>query len=218
METAKHSYEASLIQNFPSAKPNKIFKYLSAIKSNNQIPSHMYLGNTSTTDEDKTTLLNQYIFSVFTHSTYQLPSIYEVTHAAPILDCVSIDEQQIYEVLLSLDSSKSAGIDTINPLVLKHCAMPLAQPLYHLFCHYLSTCNIPSEWQIHCINPIFKSGDNSNETNFSLCVVSKVLERLIYVQPLNQFSYWFSFQPTIWISGWAFLTTTASYYCSSITY
>ena len=100
----------------------------------------MYLGNTTcTTDEDNATLSNQY-FSVFTNSAHQF--IYKVTRAAPILDCDSIDEQQVYEVLLSLDSSKSAGIDTINPLVLKHCATPLAQPLYHLFCHCLSTCNI----------------------------------------------------------------------------
>ena len=63
MENAKHSYKTSLIQNFPSTKPNKIFKYISALKSDDKTPSCMYLENTNaTTDKDKAKLLNHYFF------------------------------------------------------------------------------------------------------------------------------------------------------------
>jgi len=185
IENAKHSYETSLIQNFPTTKSSEIFKYISAIKSNDQIPSCMQLdSSTATTDEDKAKLLNHYFFSVYTHTSYQLPPIHEVPHTTPTLNCICINEQQVYKALVSLDTSKAAGIDAINPSILKHCATPLTQPLCHLFCYCLTACDIPSEWRIHCITPIFKSGDRSNAANYRpislLCVVSKILERLIY--------------------------------------
>ena len=150
----------------------------------------MYLQNTTaTTDEDKAKLLNHYFFSVFTHSHYQLPSMNEVYHSILNPNYICIEEQEVYRALLSLDASKSAGIDTISPSVLKHCATPLTQPLHHLFCYCLSSCNLSSEWQVHCITPIFKSGDHSNIANYRpislLCVVSKVLERLIYNYLVN---------------------------------
>ena len=54
MENAKRSYEASLVQSFSSTKSNRIYKYISALKSNDQIPSCMYLNNTTvTTDEER---------------------------------------------------------------------------------------------------------------------------------------------------------------------
>ena len=116
MENAKRSYEASLVESFSSTKSNKIYKYISALKSNDQIPSCVYLNNTTvTTDEDEAKLLNHYFFSVFTHSAYQLSSMSEVAHSIPISNYISINEQEVYMALPSLDTSKSAGIDPISP-------------------------------------------------------------------------------------------------------
>ena len=107
-----------------------------------------------------------YFFSIFTHSPYQLPSMSEVVHSISTSNYISINKQEVYWSLSSLDTSKSAGIDTISSAVLKHCAIPLTLPLHHLYCYCLSTCDIPSEWRIHSITPIFKSGDNSNVANY----------------------------------------------------
>ena len=90
----------------------------------------------------------------------------------------------MHDALLSLDCNKAAGYDSIHPAVLKHCAIPLTKPLHHLFCHCLSTHNLPSERRTHCVVPLFKSGDKSNVANYRpislLCVASKALERLVY--------------------------------------
>ena len=130
----------------------------------------------------------------------------EVYHSILTINYICIEEQQIYRALLSPDASKSAGIGTISPSVLKRCATPLTQPLHHLFCYCPSSCDLLSEWQIHCITSIFKSGDHSNVENYRpislLCVVSKVLERLIYNHLVNFLTNSF-FQPTIWISSWS---------------
>ena len=49
---------------------------------------------------------------------------------------------------------------------------------------FLWYCEVPREWKLHCIVPIFKTGDKSSVTNYRpislLCCISKVLERLIY--------------------------------------
>ena len=94
----------------------------------------MYLQNTTaTTEEDKAKLLNHYFFSVFIHSYYQLSTMNEVYHSILTINYICIKEQEIYRALLSPDASKSAGIGTISPSVLKRCATPLTQPLHHLF-------------------------------------------------------------------------------------
>ena len=63
---------------------NNIYKDISALKSNDKIPSCVYLKNTNvTTDEDKAKLLNHYFFSVFTHYLYQLSSVSEVAYSIP---------------------------------------------------------------------------------------------------------------------------------------
>ena len=48
----------------------------------------------------------------------------------------------------------------------------------------LASCKLPKEWKLHCIIPIFKSGDKSLISNYRpislLCSISKVLERIVY--------------------------------------
>ena len=87
-------------------------------------------------------------------------------------------------MLTSLDPSKAAGCDGIGPRLLKHCALPLCQPLHHLFSLSISQSYIPAEWRLHLIKPIFKSGDRSLVQNYRpislLCICSKVLERIVF--------------------------------------
>ena len=87
-------------------------------------------------------------------------------------------------MLSTLDPTKAAGCDNIGPRLLRHCALALYRIFHHLFCLSLQQSYIPAEWRIHLITPILKSGDKSLVANYRpislLCVVSKVLERLVY--------------------------------------
>ena len=159
----------------------------------------------------KAMLLNHYFFSVFTYSAYQLPSTHKVAHAVPTLNCINIDEQQ--NSILSLDTSKATGIDTINPSVLKHCAMPLAQPLCHLLRYCLSTCNIPSKWRINCITlQYLNQGTNQTWLTIDLFLFyarfQKYWRDCIYNHLINFLADRLFLQPAIWISSRLFLTTT----------
>ena len=99
------------------------------------------------------------------------------------LDSIYISEE-VYDALSSLDPHKATGINGISPAILKHCASVLVKPLHYLFSYAIHYYSLPSEWQIHCITPIFKSGEKNSATNYRpislLCVASKVLERIIY--------------------------------------
>ena len=90
----------------------------------------------------------------------------------------------ILNILSSLDFNKAMRIDRLSPKVLRHCTPALYLPIYHLFSQCFQQSSLPREWKIHCITPIFKSGDRMMVSNYRpislLCVISKVLERIVY--------------------------------------
>ena len=90
----------------------------------------------------------------------------------------------VLTILNSLDVNKPAEIDNSNPKVLRYCALPLLKPICDLFTISLTTSSIPTQWCTHCVTPVYKSGDKSLVSNYQpislLCILSKVLEKLIY--------------------------------------
>lgn len=76
------------------------------------------------------------------------------------------------------------GPDGIIPKVLKACAGSLSGPMAVLFNTCLKTCSLPDIWKNHKITPIPKSGNTCLISNYRpislLCVMSKVLETVIY--------------------------------------
>ena len=99
------------------------------------------------------------------------------------IDNTTISQLDVLKALQSLDTSKSMGIDGIGPKLLKSCAVALYVPIHHLFSLSITNHVIPSEWKCHSITLIHKSGDRSQVTNYRpislLCVISKVLERIV---------------------------------------
>jgi len=78
------------------------------------------------------------------------------------------------------------------PIVLSKCASVLYQPLHHLFSLTLKHGCLPTDWKIHKIVPIFKSGDPSLVKNYRpislLSNTSKVLERIIHTKIIDHIS------------------------------
>jgi len=101
-----------------------------------------------------------------------------------ILSNISITEEDVYNVLINLDTSKAMGPDGILPVVLSKFTSVLCKPLHHLFCLTLKYGYLPRNWKIHNIIPIFKSSDPMQVKNYRPIILlsntSKVFERIIY--------------------------------------
>ncbi len=189
MSDTKQKYESSLVEDFAFSNNSEIYKYINSIVKTDALPMTMYYElQTASCDLDKATLFNQFFKSV-----YSEPNICTMrpSQVCETLGDINIDPQEVYTALSSLNPHKAYGIDSIGPKILKTCCLGLYEVLHHLFTLSLSSSTIPAEWKIHCIVPIFKSGDRRAVKNYRpislLCSVSKT-------GVLNDFLYpnWFS--------------------------
>ena len=127
--------------------------------------------------------------STFTSNNYRLPPLESLCSPLHQLSNISITPSDVYEHLSQLDPTKTAGCNNIHLKILKFCAMSLTEPVTHLFNLCLSQSNIPFEWKTHKIMPVPKKGDLSNAKIFRpislLCILSKVLESIIYTKIID---------------------------------
>ena len=184
---AKSNYESQLIQSFAGSHNSKIYDYIRTLCKNSTIPPIVSLNNSNaTSDTDKAELFNTFFHSVFTGSSFSLPDMSTLPMPPSCLCTISFTDSEVFDALSSLDPTKSSGCDGIGSKLIKHCAIALYLPLHHLFSVSLSKQCIPHEWKCHSITPIFKSGDKSQVINYRpislLCIVSKVLEHLIFIK------------------------------------
>ena len=187
---AKSRYEQDLIYNFSTNNDPKIFQFIGEFTKSHVLPPQLHHNaTTADADLDKAELFNQYFYSIFTSSDYCLPDTTHLTVPVNHLDSINLTEQEVIDALNNLNPNKARGIDNIAPVILKNCAFALALPIHHLFTTSLRSGNLLSEWKTHKIIPVFKSGDKTSVANYRpislLCVISKVLERLVYDKVIN---------------------------------
>ena len=176
--STKKIYCAKTSFEIDSMNPSKIYKYFNDITGHNKIPVSVYESTSATSD---LFIINQYFHSLFTQSSFILPPITDLPISQHTCSDIVTIEEEVFCEFTSLDPSKAAGCDKISPRFLGHRALTLCQPFHHLFSLSLHQSYIPAEWRMYLITPIFKSGDISAVDAISLlCVISNVLERLVY--------------------------------------
>ena len=138
---------------------------------------------------------------IVTIQTWIAPISYSNRSAAVIAEAIEVDSKPFKSILpfevkvlqcymciaylvYHLTSTKLRGFDRLSPKVFRYCAPALYLPIYHLFSQCFQQSSLPHEWKIHCITPIFKSGDRTMVSNYRpislLSIISKVLERIVY--------------------------------------
>ena len=91
---------------------------------------------------------------------------------------------------LNLHPSKAHGPDGFPSRILKEYALQLAPSLhYSVFTKSLRLSQVPTEWKLANIVPLFKKGNKDHVENYRpvslLCIISKTLERCV----LNHLSH-----------------------------
>ena len=91
-------------------------------------------------------------------------------------------QRKATKLLKYLNPSKALGPDELHPRVLKELAMELGPVFAHLFQQSIDTGEIPKEWSLADICPLFKKGDRSLTRNyrpvFLKCIPCKLLEHI----------------------------------------
>ena len=188
--------KAKFFQKFKSQSSKEFWKIIKLFnKQESSIPTLRSVDGVEVTDaQDKATLLNSFFYTCFNNSspplTNQSPHL--VSSECPLdLLCT---EDEVYDLIVQLDPSKSTGPDGISARMLRGTVDVIVPSLTKLFNLSLSSGIFPEAWKLARIVPVPKAGDLSRPSNYRpisiLSVVSKLLERHVHhllLQHLNAY-------------------------------
>jgi len=140
-------------------------------------------GNIANKDEEKSEVLNAFFASVFNSQTgYSKgiqPSELEDTDGEQNKPPI-IQEEAFNYLLCHLDTYKSVGPDGIHPRVLRELVEELAKPLFIIYLQSWLAVEVPDDWRLASVTPIYKKGWKENPGNYrplSLTLVpGKIME------------------------------------------
>ena len=81
--------------------------------------------------------------------------------SAPFMNDITVSKDGVIKLLKGLNPSKALGPDELHPRVLKELATELGPVFAHLFQQSIDTGEIPKEWSLANICPLFKKSDRS---------------------------------------------------------
>ena len=97
---------------------------------------------------------------------------------------ISVNEDDVKNVLSSLRLSSASGPDNIGNILLKNSAVSISKSLTKLFTQSLNQSYFPNSWKRSNVCPVFKKSNRQLKSNYRpislLCNVSKVFERLVF--------------------------------------
>ena len=129
---ARVSYAKKLLCDCLEHSNYMLFRYIHSTTEKRSIPEVLYFDTQcGSNDAQNANLFNKFFHSIFTRSsTNSIDLISDMPSSLTELDFTQYD---VYNILVSLDTSKAVGIDGIGPRILKSCALPLCYPLQLLF-------------------------------------------------------------------------------------
>ena len=115
----------------------------------------------TTEDKEKAEVLNAFFTSVFKDQT-------AYPQGTPLSDLLAsareqtkspmVQEETVKDVLHRLDCHKSMGPDEIHPRVLRELAEVIAELLSIIYQCSLLTSEVPEDWRLARVTPIYKKG------------------------------------------------------------
>ena len=187
VKKAKRKLEKKLAKNIKN-DPKAFYKYArSKTKTKDTVGPLKDPDGRIINDDNKTaTIFNEYFTSVFTQEVLDnLPeprNIFQGEHEE-MLHSVELLPENVLKKLNNIKPEKAPGVDNIYPVVLKELSQVISNPLSQLFTRSLNEREVPDDWKLANVTPIFKKGTKSVPKNYRpvslTSQVCKLMESLI---------------------------------------
>ena len=133
-------------------------------------------------NKDKPEVLSRQYFRIFTREDMATFPTFVNKEIQTELQSV-LAKERVMTKLQSPRVDKSSGPDQIHPRVLQKSADILATPLFIMFRASLERGEVPKQWKVATMTPIYKKGDKANPANYRpvslTSVIYKVFERIL---------------------------------------
>ena len=166
------------------ANPRDFYRYINSQKKDTQGIPPLKKRNGSgiaQSEFEKAEEFNGQFSDVFTKSEYKQVPLMD--RSAPFMHDIVVTKEGVTKLLKGLNPSKALGPDELHPRVLKELAVELGPVFAHLFQQSIDTGEIPKEWSLANICPLFKKGDRSLARNYRpvslTCIPCKLLEHIV---------------------------------------
>ena len=166
------------------ANPRDFYRYINSQKKDTQGIPPLKRKNgkgVAQSDLEKAEEFNGQFTDVFSKNEHtQVPLL---DRSAPFMNDIAVSKDRVIKLLKGLNPSKALGPDELHPRVLKELATELGPVFAHLFQQSTDTGEIPKEWSLANICPLFKKSDRSLACNYHpvslTCVPCKLLEHIV---------------------------------------
>ena len=163
---------------------SSVFKF---IRSKLSSKTHLHClekGNQQFTSKpDMARILSEQYESVFITDNGNIPPM--LNRCDTGISPLTITRSDIVLAISSLKSDSSPGIDKITPWFYKSFSVQLATPLQMIYAKSLSSGEVPKEWLISLVSPIYKGGNKKQSDPASYrpvsltCVACRIMEKII---------------------------------------
>ena len=111
-----------------------------------------------TTGKEETDCLNDYFRSIswICDENVQLPEFQNLTNST--LQDITISENEVKDILSTLNVNKASGPDSISHKMLKYVSNAVSKPLKILFNRTLAESHFPEPWKLNNVVSLYKKG------------------------------------------------------------
>ena len=102
-----------------------------------------------------------------------------MTDGRSVLENVIIESEEIKRILKGLDTTKAAVLDGINGRILRKSFESLSDALHIMFERSIRCSEIPEEWKVAFVVPIFKKGKRKEVDNYRPVSLTSLVVKII---------------------------------------
>ncbi|PLS49478.1 hypothetical protein CYV29_15670, partial [Carnobacterium maltaromaticum] len=183
IKRAKRGHEISLA-NRVKENPKAFYSYIRSKRVTRERigPLKDKGGKLCVESEKMGEILNEYFASVFTEER-DMTDVEVRNRCLITLGQVGIRREEVLGILKGIKVDKSPGPDGIYPRLLREAREEIAGALTDIFAASLNTGEVPEDWRIANVVPLFKKGSRDNPGNYRpvslTSVVGKLLEKIL---------------------------------------